>query len=192
MNQGHAEIFSHMTTFSFWSMTVWDFLPSSLSYTFLKYLSTNVGSYINISRCFKGFFVPQQGKKFPVQILKKHKKDRNHRNKVVSFIHMEISRQGVKDRTERDLETGTSWLEKTHTEWWTDREGLRKGETQNSCFRKDTGYRKTKRKNKISLAFFFFFLTFGNKVVPILAFLSSDLPYLTIDLVKSKDTCATC
>lgn len=116
MNQGHAEIFSHMTTFSFWSMTVWDFLPSSLSYTFLKYLSTNVGSYINISRCFKGFFVPQQGKKFPVQILKKHKKDRNHRNKVVSFIHMEISRQGVKDRTERDLETGTSWLEKTHTE----------------------------------------------------------------------------
>lgn len=52
----------------------------------------------------------------PVKILKKHKKERNHRDKVVSFIHMEISLQEVEGRPERDSETGMSWLVKIHTE----------------------------------------------------------------------------
>lgn len=116
----------------------------------------SLGSYINISWCFEA---PHQGIKFPVQILKMHKKERNSRNKVVSFIHMEISWQGVEGKTKRDLETGMSCLEKAHTEWQMDREGLSKEETQNSCFGKDTGYRKTKRKKKYH---FFFFFNFNN------------------------------
>lgn len=79
-------------------------------------LSTGVGSHITIPGCFKGLFVPQQSKKLPVKSLKKHKKERNHRDKVVSFIHMEISLQEVEGRPERDSETGMSWLVKIHTE----------------------------------------------------------------------------
>jgi len=35
-----------MMTFSFWSITIWDFLPSSLTYEFLKYLSMKVLAHI--------------------------------------------------------------------------------------------------------------------------------------------------
>lgn len=145
-------VFSHIMIFFF---LVYEHIafPPIFPHTHIYQVSEHksVGSYTSVSQCFKDFFVPQQEKSSQSRFSKKHKKERKYRNKLLSFIHMEISQQGVEDRTERNLETRMSLMEKTCVEWWTDREGLKKGETQKSCFRKHTSCRKNQRRKKVNI-----------------------------------------